>query len=59
MLAAFAPKISGQTKKVNINKVIEIIVVLVVMFIFMIAGAIVGAMMYSALKWKIIKESST
>ena len=50
MLATFAPKIPEQTKKISINKVIEIMVVLIVMFIFMIAGAIVGAIMYSALK---------
>ena len=50
MLSTFSHKITEQTKKISINKVIEIMVVLIVMFIFMIAGAIVGAIMYSALK---------
>lgn len=42
MLAALAPKIPEQSKKVTIKKILEIIIVSAVMFIFMIAGAIIG-----------------
>lgn len=42
MLATFAPKEKNQEGKISINMYLSIMIVLVVMFIFMIAGAIVG-----------------
>lgn len=47
MLAAFAPKEYDETKKGKINSYIKTIAIIVIMFIFMIAGAIIGDSMYT------------
>lgn len=50
MLAVFAPKIPRRNSKLHIHKVLEILFILVLMFIGMITGAIVGGMIYSLVK---------
>lgn len=49
MLAAFAPKTLNTEKESKINVFLKIIIILIVMFTFMLAGAILGDTIYKML----------